>query len=111
MTTRKKQYLEVNETFTLNEYILEGDMSIVIQELQQFMDDHPSFSKFRIDLEIGTYDNITVRVRGTRLETNEERLERLAEARDARERKKREAATDEAHERAHYEMLKLKYES
>ena len=111
MTTRQKKYLEVNETFTLTEYILEGDMAIVIQELQQFMDDHPSFYKFRLDLDVGEWDDITVRVHCTRLETAEERLERLAEARAARGHKKREAATDEAHERAHYEMLKLKYES
>lgn len=111
MTTRQKKYLEINETFTLTEFILEGDMAMVIRELQQFMDDHPSFYNFRMELEAGEWGGIIVRVHGTRLETNDERLERLAEARDARGRKKREAATDEAHERAHYEMLKLKYES
>ena len=111
MATRQKKYQEVNETFILTEYILEGDMTMVIKELQQFMDDHPSLYKFRMEQEASKWDSIIVRVHGTRLETNDERLERLAEARDVKERKKREAATDEADERARYETLKLKYES
>lgn len=108
----KKKYLDVVETLgTIGVSELEGGISVVIMQLQSYIDENPNHTDIVLSYNYdsdefihGTYDIV-----GTRKETDKERDKRLAKARQARTDKAAIKAGVVASEKAELKRLIEKY--